>query len=66
MRRSLSKRTGAARLRGRGSLPQQTGLGVCLVMAVVFPLAFFRQARSLLMAGATLSFTMMAPTASLP
>jgi hypothetical protein len=35
-------------------------------MAVVFPLAFFRQARSLLMAGATLSFTMMAPTASLP
>ena len=31
-------------------LPQQTALGVCLVMAVVFPLAFFRQARSLLLA----------------
>jgi hypothetical protein len=55
----------AALVLGLG-LPQQTALGACLAMAVVVPLAFFRQARSLLLAGATLYFTMMTPTASLP
>jgi uncharacterized protein (DUF983 family) len=39
----------AALVLGLG-LPQQTALGACLVMAVVLPLAFFRQARSLLLA----------------
>lgn len=31
-------------------LPQRTGLGACLAVAVLFPLAFFRTARSLLLA----------------
>lgn len=31
-------------------LPQRTALGACLAMAVAFPLAFFRPARSLLLA----------------
>jgi uncharacterized protein (DUF983 family) len=39
----------AALVLGLG-LPQQTALGACLAMAVVVPLAFFRQARSLLLA----------------